>query len=378
MNDTALENIAVMRVYKGSDLVSVIPNVPGKDNSLRIFHTYAIGDSITHDAVNPMLAEFVKLKATLVTEAEATPGLHPNIDLPLRMQPNDKFRVEYVTTKLPNVLRDLRAGKATKDQAEEAMDLLNDGKMRLAEKVFDYSGKAQWQSQLHGREAMSAYFSFGEMRMIGEHACDKVPLKFAGWTAEDYIRAGIRVVPGSVIRKGAYVGRGTTIMNLVNVGAYVSGGESLIDGGARVATGAQLGFGVKIGGGSAVEGVLAPSGRMPTILEDNVEIGAQCEVSGIIGRNCFIGNGTVMASGKKIWDERTNEWLKPALMDIGGKPVAVPVIPEDRVIVGGVHMPKDSEFGSLIIRLLKKSATEVRAEMPEKNPDLYSTVLRAN
>ena len=68
----------------------------------------------------------------------------------------------------------------------------------------------------------------------------------------------------------------------------------------------EIGKNVKYGAGSGIEGILEPAGRLASIVEDNVKIGAMCEVTGIIGEGSVIASGVIMASGKKIFDERRN------------------------------------------------------------------------
>jgi 2,3,4,5-tetrahydropyridine-2,6-dicarboxylate N-succinyltransferase len=160
---------------------------------------------------------------------------------------------------------------------------------------------------------------------------------------------------------------------IVNVGAYVAGAGVMIDGGARVATGAQIGRGVKLGAGSGVEGILEPSGRLPTIIEDNVRVGANCELVGIIEEGSVIASGVVMASGKKIFDLRTNEPVEPRYISVNGAIFEVPVIPKRRVAVGGVYLRERSTFGTDCILLLEKDSSETSLAQLPRNSQLYIT-----
>ncbi len=57
---------------------------------------------------------------------------------------------------------------------------------------------------------------------------------------------------------------------------------------------------MKFGAGSGIEGILEPAGRLASIVEDHVKIGAMCEVTGIIGEGSVIASGLIMASGRNI------------------------------------------------------------------------------
>src|SRR3546814_12624338 len=58
---------------------------------------------------------------------------------------------------------------------------------------------------------------------------DKVPSKFAGWGANHFRAAGFRAVPGSIVRRGAYISKGAVMMpSFVNIGAPVGDG-SMVD-----------------------------------------------------------------------------------------------------------------------------------------------------
>jgi 2,3,4,5-tetrahydropyridine-2,6-dicarboxylate N-succinyltransferase len=207
---------------------------------------------------------------------------------------------------------------------------------------------------------------------MGEHFYDKVPLKTENWRDSDFERAGVRFIPGSFVRRGAYLGAGTVVMpgGIVNVGAYVAGSGVMIDGGARVATGAQIGKGVKLGAGSGIEGILEPPGRLPSIIEDSVKIGANCELMGIVEQDAVVASGVVMASGKKIYDLRTNAFIEPRYMSLGESIFEIPVIPKNRVAVGGIYN-KSSNIGIDCIVLLEKDASDTSLAQMPKNSRLY-------
>lgn len=368
MEQTSIDNIALIRVLKDGKTVGLIPNVEGKKGSLGLYHQFG-QDGLNVNARDAILKGFEAMNPELINKSRKNPGKHPNIDLLLHDVDLD---MEVVYTEQPNVLESLKSSPSP-DQVAEAISLLEKGVVRTAEKVFDLkSGKGFWETQLYGLDCMNAVFAHGTMKVMGESFYDKVPLLTENWVDEDFEAAGVRFIPGSFARSGAYIGSGTTLMpgSIVNTGAYIAGDGVMIDGGARVATAAQVGKGVKLGAGSGLEGVLEPAGMLPTILEDGVRVGANCEIKGIVEEKALIASGTVMASGVKIYDERTGEFQEPRVIKVGDKLLPIPYIPADRVAVSGVYM-KDNNIGTNIIRLLEKPASETSFMELPKNPSLY-------
>jgi 2,3,4,5-tetrahydropyridine-2,6-dicarboxylate N-succinyltransferase len=147
----------------------------------------------------------------------------------------------------------------------------------------------------------------------------------------------------------------------INIGAYIAGGGVMIDGGSRIASCAQIGRGVKFGAGSGIEGILEPAGRLASIVEDNVKIGAMCEVAGVIGEGAVVASGVVMASGKKIIDEETGDVVPPLECRVGSETFLLPVIPPYRLAVGGSLLSSKGRIATDAVILkpgdLRESAT---------------------
>ncbi|MEY4669826.1 MAG: hypothetical protein RL518_2525 [Pseudomonadota bacterium] len=373
---TACPEVGVIKLYLDGKLIRTIANVPGQSGSLRVFSHFQQNGELTTAAVAGCLEVF----APLVPEAKAAPGAHPNIDLLLGLGSDQVLRVETVRTS-PELFSKLADGSASQSEKQGAVELLDKGLVRCAEKLSNYTtgskgieltGDGTWVTQSYAVACMNAGFSAFPMVQMGEHFYDKVPLKTEGWSEADFEKAGVRFIPGSFARRGAYIGAGTTIMpgGIVNIGAYVEGSGVLIDGGARVATGAQVGKAVKLGAGSGIEGILEPAGRLPSIIEDNVRIGANCEVCGIIEEGAVVASGVVMASGKKIFDLRTNAEVEPRYMAIGDTFVEIPLIPRNRVAVSGVYS-KTERLGIDCIVLLEKDASDTSLAQIPKNAALY-------
>jgi 2,3,4,5-tetrahydropyridine-2-carboxylate N-succinyltransferase len=372
----AVPQVALIKLFLDGQLIRTVANVPGQAGSLRVYANFQANGELPAKAV----ASCMEVFAPLLAEAKASPGAHPNIDLLLGLKEHQVLKVEVVEAS-PDLLSAVVSGSATQDQKREAVDLLDRGLVRCAEKLANYkvgvngvelTGDGTWVTQPYAVACMNAGFSAFPMIKMGEHCYDKVPLKTEGWSQEDFDRAGVRFIPGSFARRGAFIGSGTTIMpgGIVNIGAYVVGSGVLIDGGARVATGAQIGKGVKLGAGSGIEGILEPQGRLPSIIEDDVRVGANCELCGIIEEGAVVASGVVMASGKKIFDLRTGSEVESRYMAIGDTFFEIPVIPKHRVAVGGVYN-KTSTIGVDCIVLLEKDARDTSLAQMPKNSELY-------
>lgn len=143
-------------------------------------------------------------------------------------------------------------------------------------------------------------------------AFDKVPLKTANWTDDDFRAAKIRMVPGSIARKGAYIGKDVVMMpSFVNIGAYVGDG-TMIDTWASVGSCAQVGKHCHISAGTGIGGVLEPLQANPTIIEDNCFIGARSEVveGVIVGEGSVLAMGVFITQSTKIVNRATGEIMR--------------------------------------------------------------------
>ena len=91
---------------------------------------------------------------------------------------------------------------------------------------------------------------------------------------------GVRALPGSIVRWGAYVAPGAVLMpSFVNIGAYVDSG-TMVDTWATVGSGAQIGKNVHLSGGAGIGGVLEPPNAVPVVVEDEAMIGSRAMVVG--------------------------------------------------------------------------------------------------
>ena len=123
--------------------------------------------------------------------------------------------------------------------------------------------------------------------------------------------AGFRAVPGSIVRRSAYIAPGVVLMpSFVNLGAYVDSG-TMIDTWATVGSCAQIGKNCHISGGAGIGGVLEPLQAGPVIIEDNCFVGARSEVAeGVIVREgSVLSMGVFIGASTKIVDRDSGEVL---------------------------------------------------------------------
>jgi 2,3,4,5-tetrahydropyridine-2-carboxylate N-succinyltransferase len=191
---------------------------------------------------------------------------------------------------------------------ETALNLLDSGDLRVAEP----SG-GSWLVNVWLKQAVLLSFRLYPSTLMGGpgggQAYDKVRLKFEGWGANRFGEAGFRVVPGTVVRRSAYIAPGVVLMPcFVNVGAYVGRG-TMIDTWATVGSCAQIGANCHISGGTGIGGVLEPLQAGPVIIEDDCFIGARSEVAEgvIVERGSVISMGVFLGASTKIVDRATGE-----------------------------------------------------------------------
>ena len=215
---------------------------------------------------------------------------------------------------------------------ENTIESLDQGKIRVSEKKGDNWIVHEWI-----KKAILLSFRVNEMETLsGPYSSwyDKAHLikgKTAGWTKEDHIRAGFRMVPNSPVRKGSFVGKNAVLMPcFINIGAYVDEG-TMIDTWSTVGSCAQIGKNCHISGGVGIGGVLEPLQASPVIIEDNCFIGARSEVAEgvIIGEGSVVSMGVYLGASTKIYDRKT-------------KSISYGKIPPYSVVVAG-SMPSDND-----------------------------------
>ncbi len=196
-----------------------------------------------------------------------------------------------------------------REAVERVLEELDSGTLRVAEKTAGGWVVHQWV-----KKAVLLSFRLNPMEVIeggpgGAVWWDKVPSKFAGWGPEQFEAAGFRAVPGSIVRRSAFVAPGAVLMpSFVNVGARVGEG-TMIDTWATVGSCAQIGADCHLSGGVGIGGVLEPLQANPVIIEDNCFIGARSEVveGVIVEEGSVLAMGVFLTSSTKIVDRVTGE-----------------------------------------------------------------------
>ena len=193
---------------------------------------------------------------------------------------------------------------------EDAVAMLDAGTARVAERGAD----GGWIVHQWLKKAVLLSFRLNENVVVpggsgGAPGFDKVPSKFANWSEAEFRAGGFRAVPGSLVRRGAFIGRNAVLMpSFVNIGAYVGEG-TMVDTWATVGSCAQIGRNVHLSGGSGIGGVLEPLQANPVVIEDGCFIGARSEVAeGVIVREgAVLAMGVYLGASTKIVDRATGQ-----------------------------------------------------------------------
>ena len=232
---------------------------------------------------------------------------------------------------------------------DDVMAGLNAGTLRVAEKV-----DGAWHTYQWIKKAVLLYFRTHDNQVMPGAtgpAFDKVPTRFDGHTDADFRAGGYRVVPGAVVRTGAFIGRNVILMpSFVNIGAYVDEG-TMVDTWATVGSCAQIGKHVHLSGGVGIGGVLEPLQSNPTIIEDNCFIGARSEVveGVIVEANSVLSMGVFIGQSTRIYDRATGE-------------VTYGRVPSGSVVVPGSLPSADGRYALSCAVIVKRVDAQTRAK----------------
>ena len=228
-----------------------------------------------------------------------------------------------------------------------ALEKLDKGQVRVAE-----NKNGDWVVNEWLKKAVLMSFVMNEMELIvgGADAgswYDKVPSKFKNWTEEEFQASGFRAVPGSIVRKSAYISKGVVLMpSFINVGAFV-GECTMVDAWTTVGSCAQIGRNVHLSGGVGIGGVLEPIQASPVIIEDDCFIGARSEVAEgvIVEKGAVLSMGVYLGASTKIIDRETGETYK------GRVPAYSVVVPG---AIPGAKLPNGCEGPSIYAAVIVK------------------------
>ena len=227
---------------------------------------------------------------------------------------------------------------------------LDAGTLRVAQKI-----EGSWQVNQWIKKAVLLSFRLEDNICMpsGDHMqfFDKVPTKFANYTAEDFVKGGFRVVPPAVARRGSFIAKNVVLMpSYVNIGAYVDEG-AMVDTWATVGSCAQIGKNVHLSGGVGIGGVLEPMQANPTIIEDNCFIGARSEIveGVIVEENSVISMGVYIGQSTKIYDRATGE-------------VSYGRVPAGSVVVSGNLPSADGKYSLYCAVIVKRVDAQTRSK----------------
>jgi 2,3,4,5-tetrahydropyridine-2-carboxylate N-succinyltransferase len=238
---------------------------------------------------------------------------------------------------------------ATRAAIDAAIDGLDRGEYRVAEAL-----EGRWRVHAWLKQAVLLYFRIHDNVVLDAGYArfyDKVPLKYAHTDAGEFARAGVRVVPHALVRRGAYVAPNAVLMPcFINIGAHVGAG-TMVDTWATVGSCAQIGRNVHLSGGVGIGGVLEPLQAGPTIIEDDCFIGARSEIveGVVIGAGSVISMGVFIGQGTRIYDRSSGEILRGQ-------------VPPGSVVVAGSLPATDGSHSLYCAVIVKRVDAQTRAK----------------
>ncbi|MBN2236278.1 MAG: 2,3,4,5-tetrahydropyridine-2,6-dicarboxylate N-succinyltransferase [Bacteroidales bacterium] len=246
--------------------------------------------------------------------------------------------------------RSLLSHDETQSAIRELISLLDNGKLRVAEKR-----KGEWIVNEWIKKGVILYFPIQKMETISVPPFefhDKIALK------TNYADLQVRVVPHAISRYGSYLAPGVVMMpSYVNIGAYVDN-HTMVDTWATVGSCAQIGKNVHLSGGVGIGGVLEPVQAAPVIIEDNCFIGSRCiVVEGVrIEEAAVLGANVVLTKTTKIIDVS------------GEKPIEFSgVVPARSVVIPGTYTKKfpagEYQVPCALIIGKRKASTDLKTSL---------------
>ena len=235
------------------------------------------------------------------------------------------------------------------EAVDSAIGMLDAGVARVAEKTDEGWRVNQWLKKavlLSFRLNRNQVIQSGHSRFF-----DKVPLKYADYSEEHFVRDGVRVVPDAIVRRGAYVAADVVLMpSYVNIGAYIDSG-TMVDTWATVGSCAQIGRNVHLSGGVGIGGVLEPLQAGPTIIEDDCFIGARSEIveGVVVEQGAVISMGVYIGQSTRIYDRETGE-------------ISYGRVPSGSVVVPGNLPSTDGKYSLYCAVIVKRVDAKTRAK----------------
>ena len=235
------------------------------------------------------------------------------------------------------------------EAVQDAVSQLDSGAARVAEKIDGH-----WQVNQWLKKAVLLSFRLADNEVMpGAYSkfYDKVPMKYAEYSEEDFKRDGVRVVPDAIVRRGAFVAPDVVLMpSYVNIGAYVDSG-TMVDTWATVGSCAQIGKNVHLSGGVGIGGVLEPVQAGPTIIEDDCFVGARSEVveGVVVEKGSVLSMGVYLGQSTRIYDRESGE-------------VSYGRVPAGSVVVPGSLPSADGSYSLYCAVIVKRVDEKTRAK----------------
>lgn len=258
--------------------------------------------------------------------------------------------INLIDSSYKNIKSIDRDSKTLLAEISKVIDLLNSGKLRVAEKKENKWVTNQWVKQ-----AILLYMYLADSKSISSsytNFFDKIEQRFVNFSAQDFQAASLRVVPPCHVRNGVFVGPKTVLMpSYVNIGAYVGSG-CMVDTWACVGSCAQVGDNVHLSGGVGIGGVLEPIQSSPTIIEDNCFIGARSEIveGVVVEEHSVISMGVYIGQSTKIYNRATKE-------------ITFGRVPAGSVVVPGSLPSEDGSCSVYAAIIVKQVSAETKAKV---------------
>jgi 2,3,4,5-tetrahydropyridine-2-carboxylate N-succinyltransferase len=214
----------------------------------------------------------------------------------------------------------------TRSIISRVIESLDIGEIRVAEVIDDEVVVHEWV-----KHAILLYFKVQQMTVYNAgpfEYLDKIPLK------ENYANLKVRAVPGAIARRGAYLGKGVTLMpSYVNIGAYIDD-DTMVDTWATVGSCAQIGKRVHLSGGVGIGGVLEPPQAAPVVIEDDVFIGSRSMIveGARVCEGAKLGAGVILTSSTPVIDSASGKEVSRGI--VPARAVAI-MATRDKVFDGG-------------------------------------------
>lgn len=231
----------------------------------------------------------------------------------------------------------------------ETLTLLDNGDLRVAEPTDNGWHVNEW-----AKKAVLLSFRILDNQVVEAghtNFFDKVPLKYANTSQQEFEQMGVRVVPQAVVRNGCYVAPNVVLMpSYTNIGAYIDEG-TMVDTWATVGSCAQIGKNVHLSGGVGIGGVLEPLQASPTIIEDDCFIGARSEIveGVIVEKGSVISMGVFIGQSTRIYNRETGE-------------ISYGRVPAGSVVVPGSLPSEDGSYSLACAIIVKQVDQKTRSK----------------